>query len=438
MKTIKKIGALALALALVLALGVTAFADSTVVTGNYDANAGTNTTVVTTSGSESITLSKTIVYFNPDGVAVREPDIDYSYTIAPETMDGTTTVIDINNNSPVVVLTGATGGVATSATISINPGTSVTATTAGSPKVYTTALSVDMTKFTHAGIYRYKITETNTDIAVASTGVLRASDANNEIRYMDVYIKNGTSGLELQGATIFKVNSSIDGHATGVYTTKTIGFDVTQTSGYDSDTGVDRYYTYNLTFTKTTTGSLADKTHVFPIDVTIAKAVGLADNATVDVSVNSGNTLVSSPTMTLGTSTTFQAKLKDGGELYVQGIPYYPNESSPTYATVTSVKEDNDTADYYTPSVTTKTNLTDGSPAIAFDGNKINPSANKTTTGTVVFQAAQYKPVLGITNTLEEISPTGVVLRFAPYVLMLGAAAALVILTRKRRDAEEA
>ena len=41
------------------------------------------------------------------------------------------------------------------------------------------------------------------------------------------------------------------------------------------------------------------------------------------------------------------------------------------------------------------------------------------------------------TNKLNSISPTGVVLRFGPYLLMLGAGAALFFLAMRRRKNED-
>ena len=43
-----------------------------------------------------------------------------------------------------------------------------------------------------------------------------------------------------------------------------------------------------------------------------------------------------------------------------------------------------------------------------------------------------------MTNTIDTISPTGVTLRFGPYVLMAGAAVVLlVIMARRRKDTED-
>ena len=41
---------------------------------------------------------------------------------------------------------------------------------------------------------------------------------------------------------------------------------------------------------------------------------------------------------------------------------------------------------------------------------------------------------IAFTNNLEQISPTGVALRFAPYAIMLGAGVALFIILKVRKN----
>ena len=449
-KFMTKVMAVVFALAILFAMSVPAWA-----AGDYNATVDPTTKTVIT--NNRIPLDKTIVFFNPENIDVREPNLTYTYQLSAATInnpaqtitdaDGDTATVNagiLQNTANQDIFTSATTTISFAPTLSGSDQT-VAATPNGTLKTKTAYFEVDPTRFDHAGVYRYVVTETTSDPAVAEAGVTRATVENNEIRYLDLYIKNGTNSLELQGAVFFKTNDSINGYSNNgqnqIYGDKTTGFDVEDsgtpgTVNYSTDTSVDKYFTYNLTVTKTTTGNMADKTHKFPIEVTLSKATGLTADATVDVSYSASNAALGSgqsQTPTLGNNTVFKTELANSGEFYIKGIPYFPDATNPTYATINSVKETNNTPDSYTPSVTTKTNLTDGSPAIAFSGNAIMAGSYQTTTGTESLKANEYAAVLGITNEMSDLSPTGLAFRVAPYVLMLAAGVSLIVLFAKRR-----
>lgn len=338
-----------------------------------------------------------------------------------------------------------------------------------------------------AGIYRYKITDTTSRDTLAAAGILRNDDydASYKTLYLDVYLKNAVdgsgnvTGLEVYGYVLFKSGTAdtdfqyVNG-STETY--KLTGFNVDSelgaTSGSTTPVISDQYHTYNLKVTKTTTGALADKSHYFPFNIDVTQASG--DTATkvyVTYSnasdVKNGSTAVTTATGTDlavgGTATNFTGKLKNGGEFKLTGIPTFItyNSSTPfaysatTYATA-NAKETNDTYDTYVATATvdaeTTTNVqlsykADSSATVAdttasAHNAVLSPTGDATLkTALIVDGKDTSDTVVGnsidFTNTLDAISPTGVVLRVAPYAFMLATGMFLLLVSRHRRKDEE-
>jgi len=473
-KFLTKVLAVVFALALLVALAVPAMAASNTYNGsNQPESSVTN---------NSIPLTKGIVMFNPEGSTVRVPAIKFAYTVAPVTDPTALGIITDDQNKTVTVNAGVANGVG-GAELVFNPATDTaeTVTDTGTEVERRGNLAVNFgtaqtPTFTHAGVFRYLITESikdlsGNDIAVADLPKYGFEARTNEYsvqRYLDVYIENddtAATGLSLQAAVIFKTDAvdktpaSQNGPLLGkdaitTTTEKTTGFepavdptDPSQGGGtvtdYTNDETVDRYFTYDLKVKKTTTGNLADKNHDFPFVVTLQNAATFVPTVTADV-VNSGATDVSGTTVAISSSTaTVSAKMSDGDYITIKGLPK---------GTTATVQETNDTKDEYTAAWdtvdgTTSTSLTPtryNASNVAQTGLAMAENDYVKTTGLAVDGGqtvandgtigGDYKlTTVGYTNTISDISPTGLAFRIAPYVLMLTAGISLILLFAKRR-----
>ena len=457
----KKILALILAVMMVMAMSVTALAD------DDNVYTGVNQTEATSvSGTTSIPLNKTIVIFNTDdSTSVREPDITFSYAITKATSAAAgallsgTTVTDGTNT--VTVYNGVTEAISGHTPIT-NPSNivyaqsnTVNATTKGYEDEKTTNITIDPEGFPHAGIYRYLITETPnpSDVTLRGLEARDTTDTDSDgktydnTRYLDVYIYNpdydatsnptGHTTLWMAGAVIFKTQISTSGSEgtddIDASFEKTTGFEpgtdgTPGTTDFTDDDTVDRYFTYNLDITKAITGTLADTTHDFPFQIDITGV--LANAVTVDIN-NNGTTSTGSVSTTVLSQT---AALSDGETYSVTGLPK---------GTTVTVKEYNDTPDTYklttsfagTTSTATQSNVVVGTTSATATG-ETDVLINSDDASNV---KADTKTVLTFTNNLETISPTGLVLRFAPYIAMLvaGVALFLIMASRRRRNEDE-
>lgn len=346
--------------------------------------------------------------------------------------------------------------------------------------------------FTAPGVYRYKITESAT---YTNTGV---TDGDiTDVRYLDVYVMrsanfdpthDGTAGHEYVAGdwSIYGyvcIGSESNGGTTDVTTAtaKTNGFVSVPESSAGAGDGVtaDEYYTYNFTVTKDLVGDNTMIDHQFPMNVAfsngptgsfqlIAETDGAkstlgstttvaAGAATVNSTYNGGSATASAINKfnAAGALASFNnqgsPKVADGNTTagtttgYVKyiGIPYTTvvsvtetNDVAGTTYTAT-VKEDVATAAGTTLTATTMTSTT-GTMAAADASASIDTTETATRTADIATaNTGNVNATVQFTNSLAIISPTGLVLRFAPYALILVGGIALLLIAMKRKGHRE-
>lgn len=483
MKNIKKISALVLALVMVLAMSSTAFAadakipegdNKTGISDNPDTVNGGRASDAFNAVDNTLSLNKSIVFINDDPTNVYEPNIVYTYTISKPTMTaGATTVTDEHTATPahtaVVyndytlanVVTGS--ATTTTSTVTFADGNAfVSATAAGTEVTKPFTFKFTPSQFPHAGIFRFLITESVATNARETAGIV-SNATYSATRYLDVYVRNNGSGsYEIYGYVLFEAsdaNTSITSS-----TTKSNGWVNTASSGTPTD--VDVYTTYNAYVQKHVSGSLGDQTNAFPFTVSLDNNNSTYTRTTkIRVAATDAKAAVSTGTMTWTgtladpsdntsglqasnayialngeTDVTVTGTIKHAGEIGFYGLP--------VDSRITVVEETNNTYDVYTASATvadgtgsaTAKNIDYKAASTATDYTEDVASAALNRTGLAKLHAIESitaKKVVDFTNTITEISPTGVVLRVAPYAFMLATGMFLLLVSRHRRKDEE-
>ena len=450
MTRLRKISALVLAVMMIAVVGL---AYATEFTGNVDGLLTDgkdgklyNATDEGALDLNTLTFPKQIVLYNTTTAEVHHPVITYSYSIAP--VATTNKTITDGDGDIGVVYPGVTGSAAITSTISfVNTDSETAVTKNGKIASHDITVTITPSTFTHAGIYRYLITERNetadTDARTAA-GISRGTSYINT-RYLDVYVRravasdNALTSFVVYGYVLYKgTDVSITNAETEV--TKSQGFVATETStGVYGTTDVDYYETYNLKVIKNIEGTLAETAHEFPFSVAFTSPV--TTNAVIEWAKGTAITAeatITSSALTLGDATTTgnassAIKLADNEYVTFYGIP------ASTTAVVTEI---NDSWDVYTASqesITGGTSTPDAQKNIAAQSVttsifSIAAVANATT----VTSNSEVDTELQVKNEIAVISPTGYVSRFAPYALILvGGVALLVIAMKRRKHTEE-
>lgn len=447
----KKLVSLILAIMMIAAVGA-AFA-ANVSTLTYGVASNTGDLMV----GNTINFTKELVIYNTDSantISVHEPTITYTYSIAPAVATSTTAEgaqiasASVTDSDPTtaVVYNGVSGAVSWTTNTAVYSSANTITTTSGKyidQRTLTLAFTPDT--FTHAGVYRYKITESATSGETNLRTISEVSSGNNYIedRYLDVYVRvdvndedsdSSSTNFVIYGYVLFEGSAD---QAITTATSKSTGY-VQKTATSNDD--VDYYNTYNLKVIKVVSGSLADKNEDFPFQIIIANSTVKANVALELAGQLTGTTSIAANT-TSGLSQTWGAltsaselKLKNNEYVYIYGVPA---------GTTATVGEMNSSYDVYLPSFAVT-----GGTTTAYTGTNLASQATTTFTTdladqiTITSDHNAESPVWDdvvatATNTIQTISPTGYVTRFAPYALILVAGIVLLIVAKKRKSPAE-
>lgn len=253
-------------------------------------------------------------------------------------------------------------------------------------------LTIPAGTYTQPGIYRYVISEST------GTNVLVKDDITNDTnKYMDVRVVNENGTLTIDDVKLFNSVDAISAKADGFTNT---------------------YNTYNLTLTKHVTGDMGETNVPFTFTVEFTGPVGTTFQlgGTGEFGSNNTVTLTGDTGSATGTAIFRESVLLEADETFeVSGIP-----SCVTY-TITEK----------TPGNSYKTNN-------VVNGNWENLTfeSNVETTGRKTMGAVNNTvDFVNRRDSNEGIPATGIILNFAPYILLVAFAGVFAVLfLRKRRE----
>lgn len=311
--------------------------------------------------AQSVSLKKVI---NLAGITeiVKVPNTSFTFTVD----EGTAAT-----ENGVVINSGVEGGV-------YFDGNKNTVTFAPSESNFSkeTQLTVDTSKFTAPGVYRYDVKET--------TGTYDGMSYDETTHHLDVYVTNKADG-GFDFAYVF------DGKGYG------------QGEGKTDGSIINTYTTHKVTVAKTVEGNQGDKSKKFDFSVKVTGADGEMYTLKVD-----GGT---SYTLTSGAPQ--QVSLTDGQEFVIYGL-----SENDTY----TVEETSYAAEGYTTTV----------DKAYVEGNTREDSE---TGASVSVNVGTDDDSVMFYNYKNATAPTGIVMNVAPYVLLVVVAAAgCFVFLRKRRE----
>lgn len=242
--------------------------------------------------------------------------------------------------------------------------------------------------FTEPGIYRFTVDPVETDTSY------KGVDVDETNRYIDVYVAyplDGEGQVDQDAAVVISAVKlvNMDSSAT------TDGENVTYSSKQDAY--VSTFTTFDVTITKNVAGQMGDKGKEFnfDIDVTDPNTSAVLSTVTLENATAATSAFADEETESVAP---VEANLKHGESVVIKGVP-----------AGTTVKINETNADGY---------------VVTYSDGVVNSSAT-----------INADTEITVTNTRNAVSPTGIVMNVAPYVLLVVVAAAgCFVFLRKRRE----
>lgn len=377
-----------LAAAMVMSMsGMTAWADST------------NNTV------NDITLTKKVL---TDGNTYA-PDETFTITVTPA--DGGTITKD---GSSYVVYTGETGGVYADPT---NSFAFAAGNAAQAEYTQDGTIKTDVRKFTKAGIYHYQVSETKPESGYEGI------DYDETVYDLYAYVEKNDKGVLSIKAITVGTDKVLSSEKNDDGTDKEGKAGKIEFVNHYGDSSANTDKIHDLTITKSVTGSQGDlnKAFTFTISVTSGankneKYKAILTHKDSTTSTTNEYTFVSGMSQNIG--------LKDNESIQIYGLSdsdivtvYEASYSDDGYTTTIASNNNKEGVTYFNDYSTAKVaeiNVDQVSTKVVKDGAEIT-----------------------FTNDKDVATPTGIILTFAPYALMVALAGVIAVMfLRKKREEE--